>query len=199
MTISVIGISGNYESGKDTFGNMLIKELGARGIKAKRFAYADKLKEFAKEYFGWDGNKEPDFDHLHMYSPEQGGDMQVLYIGGRRLLQGIGQMMRDLIGKSFWVDVLMKDIEHCSPTIAVITDMRYVTEIDMVRSLGGLTIKVTRPGHTGDDHSSETEQNSKEFMTEIDECISNDKSWEDLRKHAARIAGQIFDAGGRSS
>lgn len=67
-------VSGKARSGKDTFVDFFIKNSSKY---CRRFAFADPLKEMAKELYGWNGEKTPE---------------------GRGLLIDVGQIGRGVFG-----------------------------------------------------------------------------------------------------
>jgi hypothetical protein len=60
----------------------------------------------------------------------------------RRILVGVGQGCRDVLGESIWVDSVFVD----SFNLLVIDDCRYSNDAKKIRSLGGLIWYVDRPG-----------------------------------------------------
>lgn len=99
MKILVL-VSGKAGSGKDTVGEYLVEKFGFR-----RYAFADRLKEIAREV-GWNGEKDEK---------------------GRRLLQELGSVVRryDL---DIWVNIVLDEIKKNNGKKVVITDCRYVNE-----------------------------------------------------------------------
>jgi len=205
MDFIVIGISGNFRSGKNTFGDMLEEILTRMEIPVKQFAFADPLKNMAKEYFKWDGNKQPDFTkgvESSTVSPHH------TLLGGRSLLQGIGEMLRAEVDKDFWIDRCIKDIRnwvdntefsksYASKYVAIITDVRYLNEAAILTApeskLSGNAelVYVQRPGYEGDEHPSEAELRTEEFKNQVTQFIDNSGSLEDLNKLALEVGGKI--------
>ena len=102
----IIMLSGKAGAGKDT-AYKLINEI----IPATRFAFADTLKDFAKQ-LGWDGKKD---------------------IKGRKLLQNLGNTVRDY-DEDTWANIVVNKIKEEKPKLAVITDLRFPNEIKVVKS-----------------------------------------------------------------
>ena len=115
----VILLIGKAGVGKDE-SYKCIKELYPT---AERYAFADRLKNFAYE-MGWDGRKDE---------------------RGRKLLQGIGQTVR-AYKEGFWALKVAKAIENDMPDIAVITDCRFPNEIQIIKDYfrGVTTIRIIR-------------------------------------------------------
>ena len=82
----VILVSGKAQSGKDSTAFIMRELLEKQQKKVLIIHYADNLKLFAKNYFGWNGIKDED---------------------GRKLLQWLGT---DVIRKNYkdtWVDMII--------------------------------------------------------------------------------------------
>ena len=145
MRPALIGILGKKRSGKDTLAARLVEAHGFT-----RFALADPIRAGLLELnpilpfgshpgtfatpplrlaewvavYGWERAKE---------TPEV-----------RRLLQHFGTGLRDHLGADVWVDALRRKISDF-PGSVVITDVRFKNEVQMIESLSGVTIRVTRP------------------------------------------------------
>lgn len=164
MAKLVIGISGWYQNGKDTFYDIIEKYSG---LEVKRFAFADALKDEVWE------NVLKQFD-----TPREHLDNNNKFLY-RPLLQWYGtDFRRTLYGDTYWIDKVKNEIINY-PGIAIITDCRFVGEADMIKSLGGKVFRVKRPGFLPNDHSSEHDLDNYNF----DAIIDNDGTIEDLRKY----------------
>lgn len=123
----VILISGLAQSGKDTSASMMEKILKKNNKKVLAIHYADNLKFFVKNHFGWDGKKDE---------------------RGRKLLQWFGT---DVVRKNYedvWVDMevaLLKGIKTLYDYI-IIPDVRFPNEIyKMSDNFNCITVNVNRP------------------------------------------------------
>lgn len=180
----IVGIGNNFQVGKDTAAQALCRELGYR-----RVGFADKLKSFALQIdplvttsartvnvqagrgrlawtvkgLGWDQAK-----RTH---PEV-----------RALLQSIGVAARELFGETFWIDQAIGDTPESAKV--VVPDVRFRNEAEAIRDKGGLLIRITRPGHNGDSHISETEL---EAYGNWDHVIQNNGTVADLEAEIVRI------------
>ena len=160
----IVGLVGYARTGKDTVADILVKEYGYT-----RFAFVDKLREclyalnpivvndapmtnpidwlddeFKAERrvqtvidsFGWDGYKESP------WGPEI-----------RRLLQRFGtEVGRELIADDIW----LRELDKVDADKIVVTDARFVNEIEYIHALGGVTVRIERPGvGPANDHASE--------------------------------------------
>lgn len=73
----------------------------------------------------------------------------------RYAMQTLGvEWGREMIGGSLWVNVWRERIERLE--LVVVDDCRFPDEAYAVRSLGGIAVKIYRPGLVSQDHSSES-------------------------------------------
>lgn len=114
----LVGLCGFAGAGKDVVAGLLGEMFGFC-----RVAFADPIREIASRV-GWDGVKDD---------------------GGRRLLQGLGVGVREVVGEDVWLDVARDSICELSSPV-VVSDCRFPNEIGMVRELGGVVVRVDRPG-----------------------------------------------------
>lgn len=123
-------ISGKAEHGKTTTANILQEELTKMGYKVVITRYAKYLKEIARDYCGWDGNKDAK---------------------GRELLQTLGtEIIRQKMNKPlFHVERICEDIEIAQNYVdyVIVDDVRYENEILYPMAVFGdkvFTIRVNR-------------------------------------------------------
>jgi hypothetical protein len=179
----IIGIAGHFGSGKDAFGEELARALNEiKPGSAQIFKFADPLKEMAKKYFNWDGTKSEGTKY-----DGDGGQ----FIGGRKLLQGIGMMFREEVDGNFWVRKLLGSISKADCLYAVITDTRFINEARLVRESAGLMIRVVRTGYEGDNDPSEAQMRDPEFHKLCNMTISNDGPLKHLRGRARLLADTL--------
>jgi hypothetical protein len=123
----LIGLAGYAGAGKDCAAEALITAGW------ERRAFADPLKDIARD-LGWNGEKDDT---------------------GRRFLQNLGSSVRAHLGAHVWIDATLDDIDPAQDRI-VVTDVRYPNEAAAIRQLGGLIVRIERPGvGPANDHPSE--------------------------------------------
>lgn len=160
----IIGISGKKRSGKDSFYSIIKKLLDGKHT-VKRYAFADKVKEYAVNHFG---------------IPLKDVKLEE----NRKLLQSIGQLFREEVSKDYWVTQVFSEIHKSrlkNPgEISVITDIRYVNEAEHVLNLdNSILIRViNKNSATFDSHQSENDLDYFNF----DFTISNNGTIEDYEK-----------------
>ncbi len=179
--VKIIGITGKKYNGKDTLGNILIEKY-----EYKRLAYADNLKEACRHIFG--------FTDEQLYGNLKEIPDKFWGISPRILLQYIGtNLMRDQLGKEFqnigediWIKSVEKQIKDNNNEKIVITDVRFLNEVESIKKLGGIIIKIERPSinnSINDTHTSES------YIDEIpyDYKIINDKDINHLENEIKNI------------
>lgn len=77
---------------------------------------------------------------------------------GREVLQYFGTEICRKIYPEIWTSKTIKDVINEESFVAVISDARFINEIEAVQNAGGKVIRLTR-GINGDSHSSEMELN----------------------------------------
>ncbi len=85
---------------------------------------------------------------------------------------------RQMIGEDIWVEAWKRSVApHLARGVDILTeDLRFPNEYEAVRSLGGIVLRVTRPGLLPGDH--ESEQHALKFAADVEVC--NDGDLEDL-------------------
>ena len=130
------------------------KDTAADALKElyfQRVAFANQVKNIAFD-FGWNGLKDE---------------------RGRKLLQDLGMAGR-AYKSSIWIDYVHEETVGFGNH--VFTDVRFQNEADYIRGLGGIIVRIVRPGIISENHESELKQS--EIPADIE--IVNDGSIEDL-------------------
>ena len=156
--MTIIGLGYNVRSGKDTAANALVRDLGYY-----RIAFADKLKELAYESNPIVTtnvqvvNISTGAGHLKHVVGGMGGWEQAKdsYPLAREFLQNLGLAARQVFGEDFWVDQALSGIDPAKNY--VISDVRFVNEVDAIKAAGGIVIHVDRKLQRTAGHVSETE------------------------------------------
>ncbi len=189
----LVGISGFKGAGKDTVYELIAQEVE----NVVRRAFADKLKVIAGRPLGYEGEDVEIITAMNLMKNQGYVDSVIssgvgTHLSGRRYLQLFGQRAREVFGHTFWVDQVLPRVGEPASKLArrfnqaavgVVTDVRYPSEAERVRALGGEVWLVERPHVISDGHDSE--RPLKDSL--IDGVIINDGSKEDLRAHVRRL------------
>ena len=179
----LIAYSGHKQAGKDTLAAFMRQEFEKQGKRVVLLPFAKGVKDFATKYFNWDGEK----SEAEIKTPW--GE----FIGGRKLLQGIGLMMREEVSPAFWIDrwILAYQGALNDYDVVQVTDCRFLNEAAAVKMMGGKLIYVHRPGATGDGHPSETEMDTTAFQNVADVTINNSFELHDLNNCAKALVERL--------
>jgi len=150
----IIGFTGKAGSGKDTAGMLVQEELEKKGLKVTKLSFAAKLKDCATLLWGWDrGRLEHDFPYKEGNTLDDGSPdpaCEALGMTRREFMQFFGtEAMRNNIHRDVWVIALKQAIQHGEYDgydVGLLTDCRFINELQFVRDLGGLCVQVIRTG-----------------------------------------------------
>ena len=131
----VVGVGGRARSGKDTLGGYLLERLNAIGELGRweRRKFAAPIKRIFMDVFGVDENFLETWKTLNEAPP--GFQMPV-----RPCLTVIGDGFRHM-KPTVWIDKLFRELHK---THALITDVRYLNEMQTIRRSGGVIILLHR-------------------------------------------------------
>lgn len=125
---------------------MLAEHL-ANDYKLAHLSFAAPIRQFVAKLLGmtWrelEERKEAPIDWLDGVTP-------------RHMMQTLGtEWGRAMVHNDLWTRVIMHSMP---PEGAIISDVRFVNEAELIRQRGGVVLKIERPGTgTGDGHVSET-------------------------------------------
>lgn len=140
----IIGVVGFIGHGKGTFGDVAVSEFGF-----VQESFAKSLKDACAAIFGWPrGLLEGDTEGSRTFRDTVDNFWSIaLDIEGftpRMALQQVGtEVFRNNFHDNIWVLSLQRRILGSGKNV-VLTDVRYPNEIDAIRSLGGIIIRVKR-------------------------------------------------------
>lgn len=136
----LIGVYGRARSGKDTAADYLAAKMSL-----SKYAFAEPLKQMLKSVFG---------DHFHNGDREQ--ICKEAGISYRQLMQLLGtEWGRNQVNPQLWVNLVAKRWDLVkdgawSPELGhtagmILSDVRFDSEAEWIKSQGGVIIEVTRP------------------------------------------------------
>jgi hypothetical protein len=114
-----------------------------------------------------------------------------LYPEVRPLQQEIGRVVRSTFGVDSWTDVMKRRMVTSFDTgnRFVMTDVRFLSEVDFVRSFYGPVIKIIRPGVEPLDH--ETDQALADYTGWTD-VLSNDTDVPSIQNKLLNRIGRYY-------
>lgn len=189
----LVGFCGNSGSGKNTLSSLLMREILALDWDCyiEEYALANAVKQVASIAFNLP------IGAFHNIALKEQID-PYWNLSPRAMAQLVGtESFRDVFGTDFWIKVLAKELEGTLLDIALITDVRFANEVEWVHSKGGIVIRVTREGYTGNvgvaNHTSE-QLPSLDMMLKTGSVIDvqNDSSLKDLAAVAKTIAPTVL-------
>jgi hypothetical protein len=178
MKNKLIAFTGKAQAGK-TESSKILEELVIRdGYKFVKISFASALKDIAKLYFGWDGDK-----GIYYVDGEPVKDR------GRQLLINIGAKFRE-IRPTIWADIALEEMKRISEEtpegiVFCIDDLRFKNEVAIVNKFGASKIiKIVRPnGQLSIDDISEKDLDDVKFET----VVENSGTLEDLAKSVEKV------------
>jgi hypothetical protein len=198
----IISISGKFRSGKDTVAKMISKKLIENGYYTKRRAFADNLKKVVEILTGEKMSAvSVDFSEtVYDFTEDQKNmflDRWGMTLG--TMLQRLGtEVMRDNFDKNVWIKSLWNNIKDMKELEAVlVTDTRFKNEMEFLKGVGCITIKVEGdPTKVHDitkrDESHESET-SLDSYDKYDFVIKNNGTLEELNNKINFITTQILE------
>lgn len=185
--MSIILLCGYKRSGKDTFANHLDEEHGF-----KHFKISKPLKDAVKNLFNFtesqiEGDLKELIDKDFNTTPRE-----VMKFVGTNMFQYKIQQLLPNIGRNFWVNKLIKELESSKEKNIVISDLRFIHEYESLHSycikhnISIKIVKIIRPSlfvYNADNKDfSETEHLKLKF-----DCVVENNSIEEFKQNIDNI------------
>lgn len=150
--MKVIGLGHYSRTGKDTLGAMLQEELKALAPQCNviKTSFAYKLKDICHQLYAWDGLREAEF-----YETVEGAlcrDIPLPTIGKTPVQIWVEMgtpAIREQVYDKTWIDYVLRSQYKVAPTgqsFLIITDVRFLNEVEALRQCDSFLIKTVRGG-----------------------------------------------------
>ena len=136
--MKILGISGLARSGKDSFYELCKPLLNREGIKHRRMAFADELKEEADTILS-------KYAGISAFT-ENSEEKKMI----RPLLVTYGTHIRRKINPNCWIEKIQEKLktQKVDNELVFVTDVRFQNEIQWIHEAGGSSVHVSRSGIT---------------------------------------------------
>lgn len=188
-----IGISGKANSGKNTLGKLLLKELRKTksGLFCQYISFADPIKKMIRTMF-------PDLPEKYLTGPSKYRSEIIpgAFKNGQPLT--VRELLRELgtdIGRQYKEDIWLNAFDHSfqqakNKNVVICEDVRFVNEFDHLKKKDFFIIRLLRNSHLKSDHASETNQDIIKD-NEFDYVVHNNGTMKDLKQVASQIINII--------
>ena len=171
----IIAFAGRKQSGKTTSSDFVKNIFENRGLGiAGQYNFADPLKTdicmniFGLTYHQCYGDDDSKNQLVDCYWPDTKKQMTA-----REVMQYVGTDVFRKIQHNVWAGATINKIKKDKPDLALIADCRFPNEVEAIRNINGLVIKLTR-SPLDSDHASETALDPKNYdSTNFDYIIDN--------------------------
>lgn len=188
-----IGICGAKRSGKNTFAELVQREL--KDYITTQASWAGILKISAATALGYKFDSEREYEEWADSFKEKGtvivgNGKDIHYNLGREFLQLYGtEAHRQIFGDNFWIDAFWAKNDFSGIDFVFITDCRFDNEAQSVKEREGIVVKIVnnKADNSGDGHDSENGISD----SIVDIVIENNGSIEELKKKAKDFAERI--------
>lgn len=129
-----IAISGRAGSGKDTIADIVLALAKSDGFDGKKYGFADALKSYCSEKFGYDNHLNYTQVGKASYNQKEGKSIRDILIDESAKKRAISQ--------TYWVDKVLDQIQIDKPDFYVISDCRYKFEADPLKAEGAIIVRL---------------------------------------------------------
>lgn len=165
----IVGFAGKKGAGKSSVAQAVFQKYRWEDrLGVGMYAFADALKQYCttlfnlrwEQCYGTEAEKntltEIRWEHLPFRQPEALRTHPV-YLTGREVLKIFGTDIVRSMNMDAWVNATMDSIEADNREIALISDVRFINEVEAIHYHGGRVIQLLRAPYPDDTHPSETE------------------------------------------
>jgi hypothetical protein len=183
----IIGFTGNKQNGKSTVTQYIVEKYDAVEL-----SFAGPLKDGCRELFGFNdeqlyGNLKEVVDPFWNVTPRE----ILQFVGTDLIRKQMSKIIPD-IGESFWIKCLenkvKKELAKNPNVTIIISDIRFPNEMESVKKMGGLVIRVTRPEFNNKNNEFSMHESEKLIATmQVDAELWNDATKEKLFENLENI------------
>lgn len=183
INMKVIGFTAKVGGGKDTAGLLITQALEEKGYRVTKLSFAKYLKDICTMMFGWDRVRlEHDFDYKEGDTLDDGSPdpaCEAIGMTRRVAMQLLGtEAMRNGLHSDIWIIALKLAIqrgEYNDYDYGLLTDCRFINELQFVRDLDGTLIRLEREGEqsTLTDQTQHQSELEWESWTDWDATVIN--------------------------
>ena len=181
--MKVMGFSAKVGGGKDTAALLITQALEEKGYRVTKLSFAKILKDICTMMFAWDRERlEHDFAYKEGNTLDDGTPdpaCEMLNKTRREVMQELGtEAMRDGLHPDIWVIALKLAIargDYAEYDYGLLTDCRFINELQFVRDLDGTLIRLERMGEqsTLTDKTQHLSELEWEQWTDWDALVTN--------------------------
>ena len=193
--MSIIGLCGNKGSGKDTIADFLIEKYNF-----KKIAFADFIKSALKQLFDWNDdtftqeNKEKKDDYWDITPREMCQQLgtEFLRIHCKDIISTKFNLPNGEIYHSTYHikrinQEVIKILSQNPNTKFVFSDIRFQDELDYIKKLNGIIIKINRPDNKQNKFNNHLSEQCIDILNNIDIEIENNLTIQDLNNKVNSI------------
>ena len=160
----IIGFMGKKQCGKDTAAKFLINNYTFQ-----RYAFGDPVKKICKIMFGFDdeqlyGSKKENIDHDWNISPRQAFQVVGTEFAQFGIYKYLPELTEKIPHRELWVMSFKKwywnKLKDDKNLKVVISDVRFSHEVNAIKELGGIIVKINKENIPLDNHTSEIEMDN---------------------------------------
>lgn len=176
----IIAVGHTKQVGKDTFVKFCIDILRpkTKSLKIVKRGFADKLYEFCYLVYSWCGFERKEFYESNPKMKEIVLEKHPFKMTPRQILIELGtNVLRNKWDENIWVNAALTTNDA---DILFITDLRFPTELNRVKEIGGYSLKITRDNLPEPTDIADTALNGYDF----NETFNNSGTLQELHKFA---------------
>jgi hypothetical protein len=207
--MALIGVSGKIGSGKDLFAQLFQKldvleqteqklgmptalplEIACTTLSSYQIGkFAHPLKQFAASLIGCTTDDLESQAFKKQVLPEEWniGENEPMTV--RELLIRIGNGCREVVHPNVWINEFINRY-RANPVPMIVTDLRYPNEMEAIRNLGGVIVRIESNRSNPIDHISETALDDCDDFDFII-CNHKDSTLEDFESAVAKVFHSI--------